>query len=51
MITTGGLVGFLAGPSIIGFISEQYTLSLGFIFTFIMLLFAAFAGYRNRYLG
>jgi hypothetical protein len=51
MITTGGLVGFLAGPSIIGFISEQYTLSLGFIFTFILLLFAAFAGYRNRYLG
>ena len=27
MVTTGGLIGFLAGPSIIGFISEKLNLS------------------------
>ncbi len=51
MITTGGLIGFLLGPSIIGFISEKWNLSLGFFFSFIMILLACFAGYRNKYLS
>ncbi len=50
MITSGGLIGFLAGPSLIGFISEQWSLFLGFIFVFIMLLAAFLAGLRNKFL-
>jgi MFS family permease len=51
MITTGGLIGFVAGPSIIGFISEQWGLHIGFSFVFIMLLLAALVGWRNRFLA
>jgi MFS family permease len=50
MVTSGGLIGFVLGPSVIGFISEQLTLSLGFCFVFVILLFAAIAGWRNRFL-
>ncbi len=50
MITSGGLIGFVAGPSVIGFISEQWNLSVGFLFVVIMLLLASFAGWRNRFL-
>ena len=31
MVTTGGLIGFLAGPSVIGFIAEAAGLSKGFL--------------------
>lgn len=48
MITSGGLIGFLAGPSIIGFISEQTDLTLGFRFVVFMLLTAAFVAWRNK---
>lgn len=51
MITSGGLIGFLAGPSIIGFISERYSLALGFVFVAVMLLLATLAGYRNKFLS
>ncbi|MBK8390762.1 MAG: hypothetical protein IPL23_16425 [Saprospiraceae bacterium] len=44
MITSGGLIGFVAGPSIIGFISESTNLSYGFLFVLFMLLF----GFDNR---
>lgn len=50
MVTTGGLIGFLAGPSVIGFVSEILDLSTGFAFVFLMMLLAAFAAWRNKYL-
>ncbi len=50
MITSGGLIGFVVGPSIIGFISEQFNLSIGILFVAVMLLLACFAGWRNRFL-
>jgi MFS family permease len=50
MVTTGGLIGFLTGPSVIGFISEKATLSKGLSLLIIMLLLAAFVGWRNRFL-
>jgi hypothetical protein len=50
MITSGGLIGFLAGPSIIGFISEQWNLSIGFLFVVAILLGSGFVGWRNRFL-
>jgi MFS family permease len=51
MITSGGLIGFVAGPSIIGFISEQWNLSVGFLFCVGMLLLASVVGWRNRFLN
>ena len=50
MVTTGGLIGFLAGPSVIGFISESLDLSTGFAFVFLMTLLAALTGWQNKYL-
>lgn len=50
MITSGGLIGFLAGPSIIGLISEQFNLSVGFMFVVFMLCLAAFVGGRSSLL-
>lgn len=47
MITSGGLIGFLAGPSLIGLISEQWSLSAGFMFVVFMLCLAAFVGGRS----
>jgi MFS family permease len=50
MITSGGLIGFVIGPSIIGFISEQWNLSVGFLFILVMLSLAGFAGWKNKFL-
>ena len=50
MVTTGGLIGFLAGPSVIGLISEAFDLSTGFAFVFLMILLAAFTAWQNKYL-
>lgn len=50
MVTTGGLIGFLAGPSVIGFISEKASLSKGLSLLIIMMLIAAFAAWRNKFL-
>jgi MFS family permease len=50
MVTTGGLIGFLAGPSVIGFISEAINLSTGFAFVFLMTLLAAFTAWQNKFL-
>ncbi len=47
MVTTGGLMGFMAGPTIIGFISEEWSLSLGFLFVVFMLLLATLTGWKN----
>lgn len=50
MVTTGGLIGFLAGPSVIGFISEKAGLSKGLSLLILMALAAAFAAWRNKFL-
>ncbi|MBS1933279.1 MAG: MFS transporter [Bacteroidetes bacterium] len=50
MVTTGGLIGFLAGPSIIGFISEKANLSKGLSLLILMELAAAFAAWQNKFL-
>ena len=50
MVTTGGLIGFLAGPSAIGFISDALDLSKGFAFVFLMTILAALTGWLNKYL-
>jgi hypothetical protein len=51
MVTTGGLVGFLAGPSVIGFISEKTNLSKALSLLIVMLLLAAVVGWRNKFLA
>jgi MFS family permease len=50
MVTTGGLIGFLAGPSIIGFISEKANLSKGLSLLIIMGLLSAYAAWRNKFI-
>ncbi len=50
MVTTGGLIGFLTGPSLIGFISEKTNLSQGLSLLILMALLAAFAAWRNKFL-
>lgn len=51
MVTTGGLIGFLAGPSVIGFISEKSNLSQGFLLLTLLCITAAVAGWKNKFLG
>ena len=51
MVTTGGLIGFLTGPSLIGFISEKAGLSKALCLLIVMTLAAAFVGGRNKFLG
>ncbi len=51
MVTTGGLIGFLAGPSIIGFISEKSGLSLALSLLVLMTLLAAMVAWRSKFLG
>jgi hypothetical protein len=50
MVTTGGLVGFLTGPSVIGFISQRANLSKALSLLILMALLAAFAAWRNKFL-
>lgn len=50
MVTTGGLIGFLAGPSLIGFISEKTDLSKGLSLLIIMHLLGAYAAWRNPFI-
>jgi MFS family permease len=50
MVTTGGLIGFLAGPSLIGMISEKINLSTGLSLLIVLTLSAAFIGWRNKFL-
>ena len=50
MVSTGGLIGFLAGPSLIGFISEKASLSKGLSLLIVMLLLAAVVAWRNQFL-
>lgn len=50
MVTTGGLIGFLAGPSLIGFISEKSGLSLALSLLILMTLLAALVAWRSPFL-
>ena len=50
MVTTGGLIGFLAGPSLIGFIAEETNLSMGLSLLVVMSLLSAFVAWRNQFL-
>ena len=50
MVTTGGLIGFLTGPSVIGFISEKTDLSKGFLLLILLALVAAFVAWKNKFL-
>jgi MFS family permease len=50
MVTTGGLIGFLTGPSIIGFIAEKAGLSKALSLLILMTLLAAFTAWRNKFL-
>lgn len=51
MVTTGGLIGFLTGPSVIGFISEKADLSKGLSLLIVMHLLAAYAAWRNPFIS
>ena len=50
MVTTGGLIGFLTGPSLIGFISEKANLVTGLSLLILLLLVAAFVAWKNKFL-
>jgi hypothetical protein len=50
-ITSGGLIGFLFGPSIIGILSEKINLAAGLSLVLILSLVAAFVGSRNKFLA
>jgi hypothetical protein len=50
MITTGGLIGFLTGPSLIGFIAEKAGLSKALSLLILMTSLAAFVAWRNKFL-
>jgi len=51
MVTTGGLIGFLAGPSVIGFISEKLGLSAGLSLMIVMTLLAAVTAWKNQFIA
>ena len=50
-IATGGLIGFLFGPSVIGMISEKVSISAGLSFILIMNVAASFVATRNKFLA
>src|SRR5664279_4511022 len=50
MVTTGGLIGFLTGPSVIGFISEKANLSTGLSLLIVMGLLSAYTAWRNPFI-
>jgi hypothetical protein len=50
MVTTGGLIGFLTGPSVIGFIAQKANLSKGLSLLIVMDLLAAYMALRNPFI-
>jgi len=50
MVTTGGLIGFLTGPSLIGFISEKVNLSTGLSLLILLMITVAIVAWRNQFL-
>ncbi|ULQ56897.1 MFS transporter [Flavihumibacter rivuli] len=49
-VATGGLIGFLAGPSMIGLVAEEYTVAAGLSIVFFLAILAAFTALRNKFL-
>lgn len=50
MVTTGGLIGFLTGPSVIGFIAEKTNLSKALSLLIFMTLLSAIVAWRSRFI-
>ena len=50
MVTTGGLIGFLTGPSLIGIISEKLNLSTGLSLLILLMIVAAVVAWQNKFL-
>lgn len=50
MVTTGGLIGFLAGPSVIGILSEAVGLSKALSLLVVMALASAIVAWKNHYI-
>jgi hypothetical protein len=51
MVTTGGLIGFLTGPSLIGFISEKLNLPAGLSLLILLMLAVSIIAWRNKFLA
>ena len=49
-VASGGLIGFLAGPSMIGLVAEQYSVATGLSIIFFLAVIAAVIAWRNEYL-
>lgn len=50
-IASGGLIGFLLGPSVIGMISEKISMAAGLSFILILNLLASFVATKNKFLA
>lgn len=50
-IASGGLIGFLLGPAVIGFIAEKSTLASGLSLVLVLSLLAVWAAYKNKFLN
>lgn len=50
-IASGGLIGFLFGPSVIGMVSEKVNLAAGLSFVLMLNLVASFVATRNKFLA
>jgi len=50
-VASGGLIGFLFGPSVIGMIADKISLSAGLSFVLILNLIASFVATRNKFLA
>jgi len=50
MVTTGGLIGFLTGPSLIGIISQKLNLATGLSLLILLMITAAIVAWRNKFL-
>jgi len=50
-VASGGLVGFLVGPAIIGIIAEKANLATGLLFVLALTVICALVASRNRFLG
>lgn len=51
MVTTGGLIGFLTGPSFIGFISEHASLSKALSLLIFLMIAACIIAYKNPFIA
>jgi MFS family permease len=49
-VASGGLIGFLAGPSMIGLVAEQYSVAAGLSILFFLAVLAALVAWKNDFL-